>query len=280
MKTRWITAIIGIPITLSIWFISHLWQELPFLLLLTISGLIINFEIMTMTKDKEGFSYPFFVLGVLFTLSSIFSYFFGMHMIDFSVFMTAHFIFFIIFFYIIMVKLLLNAHNISQNFEHLGFYLLIYITLVILSPQMFLIKVLHINSWVLILLFASCWISDAFGLFVGSAFGKTPLTMLPSKTKTLEGYTGSFIFTILLGVIFYYIQGVLHLPFQWGFSKWVLFGACMSVSSNIGDLIESIIKRWCDKKDSGVLLPGMGGMFDAIDGQIYSVPIILLFFYL
>ncbi len=279
MKTRWITAFIGIPITLGIWFISHLWHELPILFLIIIAGLLINCEVMMMTKDKEGVKYPFFTLGVLFTLSTLFAYFYGLYMISFSTYMMAHFIFFMIFFYISVSKFLLKAHDFSHNFENLGFYFLMYVTLVLFFPLSFLIKVLHINSWALILLFAFCWISDAFGLFVGSTIGKTKLTSLPSKSKTLEGYIGAFVFTILLGVAFYYTQGLLHMPFQWNLTKWVFFGASMSISSNFGDLTESLIKRWCDKKDSGTILPGMGGMFDAIDGQIYSMPILLLFFY-
>ncbi|MGL5955788.1 MAG: phosphatidate cytidylyltransferase [Brevinema sp.] len=280
MTKRWISAFIGIFITISIWLISPLWWEIPALLLAILAGLMINFELMMMSKEKENFNYPFFGLGILLTLSILFTYLFGMKMIVFSHFITAHFIFFLIFFYSIIGRALFKAYDFSEIFTHLGFYFLIYIILILLFPQLVLIKFRETNSWMIIILFTFCWISDAFGLFTGMLIGKHPLTMLPSKSKTIEGYIGSFMFTILLGILFYYLQGVLYLPFQWSLNKWILFGFCISLSSNFGDLVESLIKRWCDKKDSGTLLPGIGGLFDAIDGQIFSVPIILLFFYL
>ena len=52
----------------------------------------------------------------------------------------------------------------------------------------------------------------------------------------------------------------------------------MSFGSNFGDLTESLIKRWTSVKDSGTLLPGMGGLFDTIDSPIFTAPIVWLFF--
>ncbi|MGL4677639.1 MAG: phosphatidate cytidylyltransferase [Brevinema sp.] len=280
MTKRWISALIGIFITVGIWLISPLWQEIPTLLLAILAGSLINFELMMMSKDKENFYYPFFALGILLTISLLFTYLFGMGIISFSNFIVTHMIFFLLFFYSVLGRSLFKAYDFSEIFTHLGFYFLIYIILILLFPQLVLIKFREATSWMIVILFLFCWISDAFGLFTGMLFGKHPLKMLPSKSKTLEGYIGSFVFTVLLGVLFYYLQGILHLPFQWSFNKWVLFGFCMSLSSNFGDLVESLIKRWFDKKDSGTLLPGIGGLFDAIDGQIFAVPIALLFTYL
>lgn len=278
MKTRWITAAIGIPLTFGIWSISHLWQEIPMLILILFSGLIINYEIFMMSKDKVDFRYPFFRIGIMMTLSLLFSYLYGMRLIDFVLFINIHFIFFMIFLYWIIGHILFKAYDISKNFEHIGVYTIIYITLVILLPQVFLLKVLYSNMWALALLFIFCWMSDAFALFIGSTFGKNTLSNIPSRSKTIEGYIGSFICTIFLGILFYYIQGILYLPFQWTLTKWIFFAISINISSGFGDLLESLIKRWCNKKDSSSILPGMGGLFDAIDAQIYSIPIILFFF--
>lgn len=280
MLKRWLTSLIGIPIAVAIWVISPLWNEIPVFMLITIVNLIINYEILTLTNDNKELHYPFFTIGLFSTVAIIFTYLLGMNIITLSVYMIAQFILFLMFFYYIVSRELFQAHDFSRNFEYIGFLIITYITLVLFFPQVFLLQIILPNSWGIILLFGFCWISDAFGLFTGMLIGKHKLTMLPSKSKTIEGYFGSILFTSILGLLCYYLQGLFYLPFQWSMLKWVGFGFTMSLSSNFGDLTESLIKRWASKKDSSNLLPGLGGFFDAIDSQIYSTPIALLFFYL
>ncbi len=278
MIKRILTAVIGIPLLVAILLVSPIWKELPAFFLTIFIGLILNFEMMTLVKDKKDIHYPFFLTGILISLSALFSYLFGIKIIDLSVLVVSQLVFFFIFFYYSFSKEIIKAHDFSKNFENMGFYLILYITLVLIYPQFLLIKFSQPNSWAIALLFSFCWLSDAFGLFTGMAFGKHKLDMLPSKSKTLEGYIGSLILTTLLGVLLYHLQGILYLPFQWSLLKWTLFGFSMSFGANFGDLAESLIKRWADKKDSGTLLPGMGGFFDAFDSPLYTIPIALLFF--
>ena len=278
MIKRILTAVIGIPLFVSVFLFSSMWKELPAFFLVIIIGFILNFELMNLVKDKKDVQYPFFLIGVLSSLSALFFYLFGMKIVDFSTLIVGQSVFFLIFFYYTVGREILKAHDYSKNFENIGFYLIVYSTLVLIYPQFLLIKFSQPGSWAIVLLFTFCWLSDAFGLFTGMAFGKHKLEMLPSKSKTLEGYFGSLILTTLLGVLLYHLQGVLYLPFQWSLLKWTLFGFAMSFGANFGDLAESLIKRWADKKDSGTLLPGMGGFFDAIDSPIYTIPIALLFF--
>ena len=278
MIKRILTAVIGISILVTIFIISPMWKELPVFFLTIFIGLVLNFEIMNLVKDKKNINYPFFLIGVLTSLSTLFSYLFGIKIVDLSALIIGQSVFFLIFFYYSISREILKAHDYSKNFENIGFYLIIYTTLVLLYPQFLLIKFAQPSSWGILLLFSFCWLSDAFGLFTGMAFGKHKLEMLPSKSKTLEGYFGSLILTTLLGVLLYHLQGVLYLPFQWSLLKWTLFGFTMSCGANFGDLVESLIKRWADKKDSGTLLPGMGGFFDAFDSPLYTIPIALLFF--
>ena len=278
MIKRILTAGICISLLIAIFLISPIWKELPAFFLVIIVGFVLNFELMNLVKEKKGIRYPFFLIGVLTSLSTLFFYLFGMKIIDFSTLIVSQSVFFLVFFYYSVSREILKAYDYSKNFENIGFYLIVYITLILLYPQFLLIKFVQPNSWAIVLLFGFCWLSDAFGLFTGMAFGKHKLEMLPSKSKTLEGYIGSLILTTLLGVLLYHLQGVLYLPFQWSLLKWTLFGFSMSFGSNFGDLAESLIKRWADKKDSGTSLPGMGGFFDAIDSPIYSIPIALLFF--
>ena len=278
MIKRIITTVIGLPILMTIFVVSPMFKEFPIFILITVVGIILNFEMVHLVNDKKEIHYPFFLIGILISLSILFSYLFGMKILTFSTLVISQSIFFLIFFYYSFIREILNSHDYSKNIEHIGFYFIVYITLILLYPQFIIIKFMQPNALGLILLFSFCWSSDAFGLFIGMLFGKHKLNMLPSKSKTLEGYLGSLILTTILGILLYYLQGVLYLPFQWSLLKWTLFGFTMSLGSNFGDLLESLIKRWANKKDSGNLLPGMGGFFDTIDSPLYCIPIALLFF--
>ncbi|MGL4388808.1 MAG: phosphatidate cytidylyltransferase [Brevinema sp.] len=277
MIQRWITALVGIPLLILCVTIPFANSILLFLLML-ISGLILNYEIMMMTEKHTYIKYPSTLMSIIISLSCLSTYLFSIYMITFTQFFLFQATLFLVFFYYIMSQEIIQAHRFSENIESIGFNILIYLSFVIFFPMFFIIIQLIPNQIAFFLLFGFTWFSDAIGLFVGKFIGKTPLPMLPSKTKTLEGYLGALFFTTLLGLIMYYLQGVLSLPFHWAVWKWLLFAVTMNFSANIGDLIESLIKRSAGVKDSGTLFIGIGGLFDTIDSQIYSVAIAILFF--
>ena len=104
---------------------------------------------------------------------------------------------------------------------------------------------------------------DTFGYLVGRFFGKTKLSPLISPKKTWEG-----LFASILGGLF----GGLITALVTGASIWfgLLFGAALLVSSVMGDLSESLIKRDLEVKDMGDILPGHGGMMDRLDSLLPS----------
>lgn len=277
MIKRWMTALIGIPV-LILCVTTNFANEILGFIVILICGFILNFEIMRMCQNKKYISYPSTLMSIMISISCLLMYLFAIKMINVHQLFMIETIMFLIFFYIVISKELIKAHNFSNNIESIGFNLLIYISIVLFYPSLLLIIHIVPNKAAFFLLFGFTWFSDAMGLFTGKFFGKTKLTMLPSKSKTLEGYLGSLIFTFLLGISMYYLQGILYLPFHWSLIKWMLFGLTMNITANIGDLLESLIKRWLEVKDSGTILPGIGGIFDAIDSQIYSSIIALLFF--
>ncbi|OGX08586.1 MAG: hypothetical protein A2Z88_11650 [Omnitrophica WOR_2 bacterium GWA2_47_8] len=117
-------------------------------------------------------------------------------------------------------------------------------------------------------------IGDIGAILVGSRWGKHPLFPSVSPNKTIEGAVGSFLFSMLAAVAFQ-----LFLPPQTNFPLLhvALMGAFFGGLGQIGDLSESLIKRDCNVKDSGKLLPGMGGVLDTIDSLLFSAPAFYLY---
>ncbi len=104
---------------------------------------------------------------------------------------------------------------------------------------------------------------DTFGYLIGRFFGKTKLSPVISPKKTWEGLFASIIGALFGGLITAWVTGA---------SIWfgLLFGAALLVSSVMGDLSESLIKRDLEVKDMGNVLPGHGGMMDRLDSLLPS----------
>lgn len=124
---------------------------------------------------------------------------------------------------------------------------------------------------------AIVWSTDIGAYFVGRFFGKQLLLPEISPKKTVEGLYGGILTSMLVA-----IGGIFLLKFKVigmnNFSMISLFMLSLTVSlwSVIGDLFESMLKRFAGVKDTGVLLPGHGGMYDRIDSLVAAVPIFAL----
>jgi phosphatidate cytidylyltransferase len=121
--------------------------------------------------------------------------------------------------------------------------------------------------WILGIIFAG----DVGAFYVGRQFGQHKLCPSVSPGKTVEGAIGGLAANILLGII-----GKFFLPeLPWGQS--ILMAICIGMSGQIGDLFESEFKRTTGVKDSGVILPGHGGILDRIDALLFAAPVAFLF---
>ena len=105
------------------------------------------------------------------------------------------------------------------------------------------------------------WACDIVAYFVGRAIGRTRLAPLISPGKSVEGALAGVIGAMMLGVLLHFVTG-LH-PFVMAG-----FGFAVGVGSVVGDLVESLLKRQCGVKDSGVLMPGHGGLLDRMDALL------------
>jgi phosphatidate cytidylyltransferase len=125
------------------------------------------------------------------------------------------------------------------------------------------------GAWWLILLFAIVWLGDTAAYYAGSRLGKNKLAPTVSPNKTWEGSVASFLTGILATVIWSW--------WQIGFvdGRLILVGAATAAAAQVGDLVESMIKRGAGVKDSGTLLPGHGGMLDRMDAMLFAAPVFL-----
>ena len=117
--------------------------------------------------------------------------------------------------------------------------------------------------WVL---FACTWASDTFAYFVGSAVGSHKLASSISPGKTVEGFLGSIVGTILTAVV------VGTILFGLPLIKMIVAGFLLAIAATLGDLVESVLKRFAGVKDSGLFLPGHGGVLDRFDSLFFTAP--------
>lgn len=115
---------------------------------------------------------------------------------------------------------------------------------------------------------------DMGAYVIGSKFGRHVLLPKVSPNKTVEGSLGAIVTSSLVAVAFRSF-----LPAEINFPLWqiAMMGAFFGGLGQLGDLSESLIKRDCGVKDSGKLLPGLGGILDMIDSLLFAVPAFYLY---
>jgi phosphatidate cytidylyltransferase len=147
------------------------------------------------------------------------------------------------------------------------------------------------------------WCGDIAAYYVGRAMGKHKLAPRISPGKTWEGAIASVLGAVGVGMLlFHYINPIasalrsthlLKVPSSWYVRPtpdvrplfvlaplWfvALFAMCVNVAAQLGDLVESALKRGAGVKDSGTLLPGHGGVLDRIDALLFALPVGLIFY--
>tara|TARA_B100002019_G_C21186661_1_gene556582 strand:- start:189 stop:875 length:687 start_codon:yes stop_codon:yes gene_type:complete len=139
------------------------------------------------------------------------------------------------------------------------------------------------NNQVFLFIILICISTDIGGYIFGKLFKGPKLTKI-SPNKTYSGLLGSFIFPVIVGLIFikFYILTGTYFSSKFYFLSnnhelnLLFFILFTSLISQIGDLVISFFKRMVKVKDTGSLLPGHGGLLDRIDGLIFVIPILYL----
>ncbi len=127
-------------------------------------------------------------------------------------------------------------------------------------------------DWVPVLaLFVFLWVNDTAAYFIGSLIGKHKLIEHISPKKSIEGFIAGILFTMLASLIFARLYPGFSVAF------WMGLAIVVSLFGTLGDLFESLIKRTCNVKDAGDLIPGHGGILDRIDSLLVAVPAVFLY---
>jgi len=117
-------------------------------------------------------------------------------------------------------------------------------------------------------LLAVVWVGDTAAYYVGTAWGSTPLAPSISPKKTVEGAVGGFAGAIIAAGALSLILPVAHSP-----ATGLLWGATLNIVAQLGDLLESVLKRCAGVKDSGSIFPGHGGVLDRLDAFLPTLPV-------
>ncbi len=148
-------------------------------------------------------------------------------------------------------------------------------TLLPFTAPLFIFTDLHNYPLYMTSTFVLIWAMDTFAYLSGKWLGKRKLAPLISPNKTIEGFLGGALMTLLIALF------IIPL-FSEELSRPALLGMAVItiIGGTLGDLYESKLKRRIDVKDSGNLIPGHGGILDRLDSYLFIMPLTALYLYL
>jgi phosphatidate cytidylyltransferase len=123
-------------------------------------------------------------------------------------------------------------------------------------------------AWVFLVL-AITWVDDTMAYVVGSRWGRHRMAPSLSPKKSWEGAAGGFVASVLMALL---AVPLLGLPLSYPAAA--LLGIAGGIAGQLGDLVESLIKRQIGTKDMGRMIPGHGGMLDRLDSMLFTAPVL------
>ncbi len=258
LKHRVITAAVGIPfLVLAIWF-GDPW----FSILIAVAALAGIYEFCRMADfDKRE---PLLYLGLLWTLALVLS----PHYLNLDIFKLA-----ITTVIVLSLICLLFRPSRDKAFRDWAWTLVgaFYVGWM-LGYWLSLRSLLDGRNWVYLAMFTT-FANDTGAFFVGRAKGKHKLIPVISPSKTWEGAIGGLVCAILAAIVIATVLKLISVrlgsPFIFEYWQITLMGFLVGLFAQLGDLVESLLKRNMGVKESGILLPGHGGILDRFDSLIF-----------
>ncbi len=173
----------------------------------------------------------------------------------------------------IVLMLVIELYRRKTNPLHNWAYFLLG-QVIIALPFSLLSFILFIESYnpiILIAVFVTIWVNDTGAYLVGMTFGKHRLFERVSPKKSWEGFVGGALAALISGYVFSLFITEINL---W---QWLIFSEIVVVFGTFGDLLESLLKRTVNVKDSGDVIPGHGGLLDRFDSMLLAAPAIFIF---
>jgi len=259
---RILVAVLSIPVLLGLSY----WGKVPFLLFILLIGTFSFYEFAEMVKNKGINIHKLLgILAVVLLIANAYS-----QLIDFQLLVLSEILI------IFLIELFRNKGSAIQNIGStlVGlFYIGLFSSTIILIREIYSDS-LHYNDGGLLIIsvFITLWVTDSAAYFLGSAFGKHKLFPRVSPNKSWEGAIAGFIFAMITMIVLQtFLLTFLNLT-----DAFVL-GIIVGLFGQIGDLIESLIKRDAGVKDSSNIIPGHGGIFDRFDSLIFSSPFVFIY---
>lgn len=273
LKKRILSAIVMLSIFLASFFLQN---PTYFLLLVFIVSGILFYELGKILKLK-GLS--LIIYWIFSAAPIIFFYFIVIVNINFldesnqyliKVFLTNFSIiisFISAIFWLIIAPLDILYGKISSNIKFQIFYGYFLVTPMAIVTSLVFLQ----NKNLLLIPFMMIWLADIGAYFVGKNFGKNKLAKNISPGKTIEGAVGGF----LANILFAFVLSQLYVE-DFGFL--FFFAVLVTALSIFGDIYQSFLKRRAKIKDSGVIIPGHGGLLDRLDSFCPTLPLSYLLF--
>jgi phosphatidate cytidylyltransferase len=254
---RWLTAAVALPIVAMIIAIGPGWLLLALVLMVTAGGLL-ELSGLLLAGTKAWLRMLTWSMGLLLPLATYWKGLLGLTVATVAIVfvsLAAH-----LFVYAKQEKVLpsLGATVFAQ----------LYIPFLI-SHILLLFRVPSGRQWILLLLFVvfSC---DTGAYYVGHRWGRHKLWPVVSPGKTIEGAIGGLLSSVVVSLV----VGTL-LPIDVATVGFLLaLGFVLALVGQVGDLMESMLKRVSQVKDAGGILPGHGGLLDRLDSLIFAFPVV------
>mgnify|MGYP002347918155 FL=1 len=182
---------------------------------------------------------------------------------------------FFMFFIAVILMLQLFTRPLKGAAYSLGITVFGVFYIVLSLSHLILLKSLVDGVYYIIILVAVVMLNDTGAYFGGVMFGKHKAGIEASPNKSWEGYFSGLLFSIVAFIITNQVFASFFSRELFIMIECVFLGIVISIFANIGDLVESALKRDGGFKDSGRIIPGHGGMWDVFDATIFALP----FFY-
>ena len=180
------------------------------------------------------------------------------------------------FVYVVALFAVAISSHYSVTLEKMGSAFFLSVIIPFMLSSLLRIYKSELGVYFVLLPIAVAFLSDAFALFAGMAFGKHKLAPDLSPKKTVEGAFGG-LFGGVLGAVVFGLVLQIGFSFSCNYALLVMYGILGSVLSQMGDLSFSYIKRQYGLKDFGNIFPGHGGVLDRFDSVIFCAPLMEIF---